>query len=266
MSFRLSRALAVYRKDVLELRKNRGLLLSLLAMPAVMVAVPVGVVWMYAREAARHELRTVALFYDPSLPLSADPARFLVERSLTDWLALFLVMPVFVPVLIASGSIAGEKERRTLEPLLASPVSAAELLLGKSLAALVPAVLVTWAAFAVLCVGVDWAAWPLYGRPLLPDGLWAFGVLVLAPLFAFLGNGVAVLVSARVGDSRLAQQLSALVVLPLVGLAASQVAGWLDAGPAYYALQGLGVAALDVALVRLGTRLFDRDRLVSRWG
>jgi len=96
--------------------------------------------------------------------------------------------------------------------------------------------------------------------------MWLFGVLVISPLFAFFGNGVAVLISARVGDSRLAQQLSGLVVLPLVGLAAGQFGGFLHAGAGYYAVIGAVVLGLDVAIVLVAPRLFDRERLMTRWG
>ena len=89
--------------------------------------------------------------------------------------------------------------------------------------------------------------------------MWLFGVGVVAPLFAFLGNGIAVLVSARVGESRLAQQLSALVVLPLMGLVGAQLAGWIRAGTGYYALQGAVVLVLDVA-ARAGQRAPLRSR------
>ncbi len=207
----------------------------------------------------------MALYYDPHFPSGASPTRFLVEKVLTDWFGLFLLMPLFTPILIASQSVAGEKERRTLEPLLASPVTSAELVAGKSLAAVIPAVAISWVAFVGFCVALDAVAWPLVRGPLLPNSLWLFGVGVVAPLYAFLGNGIAVLVSARVGEARLAQQLSALVVLPLMGLVAGQLAGWLRAGTAYYALQGAVVLLLDVALVAASIRLFDRERLVSRW-
>ena len=76
----------------------------------------------------------------------------------------------------------------------------------------------------MLCVGVDVVAWPLGNGLVLPNVTWSFGVFVIAPLFAFFGNGVAVLISARVGDARLAQQLSGLLVMPLIGLAAGQFA------------------------------------------
>jgi ABC-type Na+ efflux pump permease subunit len=266
MAFHARRALAVFWKDFLDLRKNPSLLLAMSALPAMLVVVPMAVVWTYVHDPDNSSLRVVALYYDPTLPLGTDAARFLVERTLLDWFGMFLVMPVFVPILISSQSVAGEKERRTLEPLLASPVTAMELVAGKSLASLVPAVLITWTAFLLLCVGVDVVAWPLIHGPLMPNGLWLFGVLVLAPLFAFFGNGVAVLISARVAEARTAQQLSALVVLPLVGLVAGQVAGLLRAGVAYYALQGVVVLLLDVGLLWASVRLLDRERLLSRWG
>ena len=44
MKFRMHRAMAVAWKEALDLRKNPGLLLSMLALPAVLVIVPVLVV------------------------------------------------------------------------------------------------------------------------------------------------------------------------------------------------------------------------------
>src|SRR5690349_18047816 len=161
MAFRPRRAMAVFWKDFLDLRKNVGLLVSMAVLPTIMVLVPIGVVWSYVRTPNHADLRSVALFYDSSLPLGASAARFLIDKTLVDWFGMFLVMPVFVPILIASQSVAGEKERRTLEPLLSSPVTAAELVTGKSLAALVPAVAITWVAFIFFCIGVDIVAWPL---------------------------------------------------------------------------------------------------------
>ncbi|MDY7228692.1 ABC transporter permease subunit [Hyalangium rubrum] len=266
MSFRPKRALAVFWKDFLDLRKNVGLLLSMMVLPLVFVLVPIGVVWAYAVRPDDPNLRVIALYYSKDLPLGTSSARFLIDKTLTDWFGMFLVMPVFVPILISSQSVAGEKERRTLEPLLASPVTAAELVAGKSLASLVPAVGISWFAFLVFCIGVDIVAWPLVKGPLMPNTLWTFGVFVLAPLFAFFGNGVAVLISARVSEARTAQQFSAIVVLPLVGLVGGQVAGWLTAGFVYYAVQGAVVLLLDVILLVASIRLLDRERLLSRWG
>ena len=260
-----ARVRAVLWKDLLELKKNRGMVYSMLALPTVIVLVPLGIVRTYVKNPGDSNLRAIALYYD--LTVSAEnAARFLVDKVLADWFVLYLIMPVFVPILVSSHAVAGEKEKRTLEPLLSSPVTPLELVIGKSLASLIPSVAVCLIAFVLLCIGVDVVAWPLAHEPVLPNVMWTFGVLVISPLFAFFGNGVAVLISARVGDSRLAQQLSGLLVLPLVGLAAGQFGGVLKAGPAYYALLGGFVLLLDVIIVLAARRLFDRERLMSRWG
>jgi len=265
MAFHPRRAVAVFWKDFLDLRKNKGLLWTMAALPAVLVLVPVGIVYGYAHDPGDPSLRTMALFYDPHVQLSVNAARFLIDKTLTDWFGLYLIMPVFVPIFISSQSVAGEKERRTLEPLLASPVTAAEILAGKSVASLVPAVALSVLAFILLCVLVDAVAWPFTHELLLPNQMWLFGVLVIAPLFAFFGNGVAVLVSARVAEARMAQQLSGLVTLPLIGLVGGQLAGLLKAGTVYYAVEGGVVLLLDAALIVATIRLFDRERLISRW-
>ncbi len=265
MSFSFARALAVVWKDLLDLRKNKGMLYSMLALPAVIVVMPIGVVATYVARPDDPNLKLMAQYYD--LTVNAENAtRFLVEKVLNDWFVLYLVMPVFVPILISSHAVAGEKEKRTLEPLLASPITALELVVGKSLASLIPSVIICLIAFVALCIGVDVVAWPLTHSPVLPNTMWTFGVIVISPLFAFFGNGVAVLISARVGDSRQAQQFAGLFVLPLVGLAAGQFGGFLKAGLGYYGLIAGIVLALDVVILLAAQRLFDRERLMSRWG
>ena len=237
----------------------------MLALPSVIVVVPIGIIMTYVKQPENPSLRMMALYYD--FTVNADnAARFLVDKVLADWFVLYLVMPVFVPILISSHAVAGEKEKRTLEPLLAAPITPLELVIGKSLASLIPALAVCLVAFIGLCIGVDVVAWPLAKQLVLPNGMWLFGVFVISPLFAFFGNGVAVLISANVGDSRMAQQLAGLVVMPLVGLAAGQFGGFLHSGTGYYALIGLAVLAMDLAILFIAPRLFDRERLMTRWG
>ena len=133
-------------------------------------------------------------------------------------------------------------------------------MLRQGLAAVVPAVAISWLAFAIFVVAVDAVAWPLVRAPVLPNAMWLFGVGVVAPLFAFLGNGIAVLVSARVARGRAWRSSSpALVVLPLMGLVGAQLAGGSGPDTGYYAVQGAVVLVLDV-LPRAGQRAPLRSR------
>ena len=64
-----------------------------------------------------------------------SPAECMQLFIVSQFLILFMLMPLIIPVSIAAYSIVGEKTTRSLEPLLATPVTTAELLVGKSLAA-----------------------------------------------------------------------------------------------------------------------------------
>jgi ABC-2 type transport system permease protein len=163
-------------------------------------------------------------------------------------------------------AIAGEKEKRTIEPLLASPASELEILLGKSLASVFPAVLITWIFFALFALGVDLLSFHLLQHLLVPNSTWMFGMVVLAPLFSLFGNAVAVAISARVNDPRLAQQLAALCVMPVVGVGAATLAGLAQLGPYFYGGLAPVMAVLDVLVLVLAVRLFDRERILTRWG
>lgn len=248
----------ILRKELLELRRSPMLLVSMLSLPATVVVVPVGLLAWLVRAAPEQALAFVIDVYGVHGDgLQAGVATVLARN----WLPMFLVLPIFLPILMAAQSIGGERERRTLEPLLATRVSTLSIILGKSIAALVPAVVITWVAAALFCAGMDLVV----GRVLLPDPAWLFGTLVLSPLLALFGNAMAVVVSARVLDPRAAQNLAATTVLPLLGLLVVQLAGRIALGPRFYLVLALGVAAADIALVWAAVRLFDRERLLTQW-
>lgn len=259
----MSRTGTLLAKELREIRRSRGLLLSMFALPVPMVVVALVLVRLVLH-VHPGDLNELIRFYHVQL-VDHDPRLTMIAFWTRECAGLFLVMPLFIPVLISAQSVAGEKERRTIEPLLASPLTAVEIVLAKSLAAVIPAMGITLIAFTLFAVGVDVIVWPLLHRPVVPDGSWLFAVLVLAPLLSFLGNTITVLVSSRVNDSRLAQQIAALIVIPLLGLVAVQFTGLVFVGPRFYLGLGSTVALADGVLFAVAVRLFDRQRILSRW-
>ena len=248
----------IVEKELLELRRSPVLVLSMISLPATVVAVPVLLLLWLLHNAPDQALAFVQELY--GVP-GAGSAAGVAEAVARNWLPMFLVLPVFLPILLAAQSIGGERERRTLEPLLATPVSTASIILGKSIAALLPALVITWIAAACFCGGIDLVV----GRWVLPDAPWLFGTLLLSPLLALFGNGAAVFVSARVLDPRAAQNLAATTVLPLLGLLVMQLAGRIALGPRFYLGLAACVALADVLLIALAVRAFDRERLLTHW-
>ena len=81
----------------------------------------------------------------------------------------------------ASSSFVGEKERRTIEGLLYTPITDRELVLAKVLVSVIPSVLLAWAAFVVYTVLVNALGAPLMGGLFFPTWTWAIIIVVLVP-------------------------------------------------------------------------------------
>lgn len=259
---RRSKVILVMRKEWRDILANRLLLASMALFPVVMTALPIVVVAIATRtatEANTAELREAL----KDLPEGLTAAQLVVHMLVRNWIGMFLMLPVFVPIVIAAQAVVGEKEARTIEPLLASPLSSGEILLGKTLAAFVPGVVIAWGSFAIFAAGVNVLAWETFRGPVVPDATWLVAVFVVGPLLALFGNGLAVLVSSRVNDARLAQQLAGIAVLPLVGLMVVQMARGLAFGPAFYAIASGLLALIDFVLYRVAIRLFDRERILT---
>lgn len=257
----------IVRKDWAEVFKNRLVLFSVGFLPLILSALPL--VILSAMGSAEE--------VSAALSLSDLPARFrpLCEGLsggecaqyffISQFVLLFMLMPLVIPATVAAYSIVGEKTTRTLEPLLATPIRTVELLAGKGLAAILPAVFATWAAFAIFAVG----AWlmgispPVLGR--LVDPLWLVAVLVVGPLLSVAAVSLAVMISSRVSDPRVAEQLSGLVVLPLVLLFFGQITGFLIFNQTLVLVLAAGLVVLDAVLIGFATQVFQRETILTRW-
>ena len=174
---------------------------------------------------------------------------------------LFLMVPVMVSSIVAAAAFVGEKEKRTLETLLFSPLSEMELFLGKMLAAFVPAVAVSWAGFLLFTAEFMVLGAPLFGRPVPPAPHWLAIILLLVPALSLLMVFLNVLVSAKVKGYQEAQQLSVLVILPILFLLYGQIGGIVFLGTPLLLACGVVVFALDAVLIRFAVKSFNRDKL-----
>jgi ABC-2 type transport system permease protein len=173
-----------------------------------------------------------------------------------------LAIPVLVPATLASYSVVGERLQGTLEPVLSTPISREELLLGKALAAFVPSVAVAYGVFAVFVALVEVFAHAGVASALVrgPD---LVAQLAFTPLLAIWSIWVGIAVSARSSDPRTAGQLALLASLPTVAVTVLIAFNVIPA--TLHVALGLGVVL--VVLIRLGARfasaLFDRERLIT---
>ena len=254
---------AVLEREVAELLRNRLLLLSILVPPVVIVVGPVVLGKLIAGRPLPAAL-AAALVADRQAWAGLSPADLAAAYSFQQFLVFFLMLPAFIPLSIATFSIIGEKQSRTLEAVLATPIRTAELLAGKAIAAAAPGIaggLIAYLAFAGL-VGA------LYGPALFaivsaPD--WLAATFLLGPAIALLSVVLGILVSSRANDPRTAQQVGAVIVVPLVAVVIAQAAGRFLVDATGYALAATAILLIALAGLRAGSWLFARETILTRW-
>jgi ABC-type Na+ efflux pump permease subunit len=231
---------AVVRKELAEFRRNRLIVVTASILPVVFLISPTASI----------------------LAIHASASSALLSKRVGYSLFLPLVVPLFVPATMSAYSVVGEREQGTLEPVLSTPISRVELLLGKAVAIFLPAVAVAYITFGVfLAIVALFADAPvaaaMWRAPQLP------AEVLFIPLLAAWAIWVGLAISSQVTETRVAQQLSVLASLPplaLISLMSFQVIT-----PSFglaAALAG-GLLAIDSGACFLVARLFDRERLVT---
>jgi ABC-type Na+ efflux pump permease subunit len=240
MSFSRTRVRAIIIKELSDYRRNRFVMVfAMTLLPLIFIAAP-----------------TVQLLTAPAAASSKLDAR--VGLSLL----YMLLIPATVPSTVAAYSVIGEREQGTLEPILITPIRREEFLIGKALAVVIPTLVVAYAIF-----GIFLAIAALFAHPAIESAIFAGShipvQLAFTPLLAGWSIWVALAISARSSDLRVAQQLSVLANLPPVAIVA--LMGFNVITPSTGL--ALGLAAALLALDALGWRavaaMFDRERLIA---
>ena len=228
---------AIVRKEIRTYRRTGSIVWAMAVIPFVFVVQPLISVFSLSSQAAMQLSHRHELLY-------------------------MLAIPALVPVLLASYAVVGERQDGTLEPVLTTPISREELVLGKALAVFVPSIAVAYLVFGVFLAVVALFAHPGVSSAIIrgPDVLVQ---VIFTPLIAGWSIWLGIAISTRVNDVRVAQQLSVLAALPTVALTTLISLNVIHPSPQ------LAIALGVVLLIgnRLGWRfvssLFDRERLIA---
>ncbi len=183
----------------------------------------------------------------------------------SQFMMLFLVIPIAIPSAISAYSIVGEKTTRCLEPLLATPISTLELIMGKCLAAVIPAMAGTWAGFVLFLIGARLlVSTPGIFERLL-DPMWLVAVVILGPLIAVASVSISIMISSRVSDPRTAEQLSMVLMAPFLMVFFGQIAGLVMVDVGFVLIAAVVMALADAGLLYVGVGLFQRETILTRW-
>ena len=185
-------------------------------------------------------------------------AEIIGERLIPFLLMIVGFFPISFSLVVALETFVGERERKSIEALLCTPLSNGQLYLGKMLAAMLPPLGAAYLGITLYLIGLylfrGWSAPPQL----------LIQIVLLTTCEAIVMVSGAVVVSSQTTSTRAANLLASFIIIPMALLvqAESIMMFW-----GRYDVLWLFVAALivvDLILVRMGVQLFDREELLGR--
>ena len=248
---------------------NNTLLITLL--PLLIIGQLILYIWLIVRFASESAL-TISIFQNalaniqkatPEVALLSGGEQFQV-LLLSQFTFYMLLIPVLISVSVATFSIVDEKLSGSLEALLATPVKTWELLLGKALAGAIPSLIVTWICSGIFLLIVMAMGWG-YLIAMVMTPVWFISLFLFTPAVTVLSFLLGIIGSSRAKDAKGAQNLVILVILPVLALIAIQITGVIWFTTVSALILALGIVLVDVIVLRIAVRLFQRESIVSRW-
>jgi uncharacterized membrane protein SpoIIM required for sporulation/ABC-type transport system involved in multi-copper enzyme maturation permease subunit len=235
----LSRALIITRREIIDMFRDWRILAPILLLTLIFPSI--------ANWGAGRMLGWVEQY----------GATIVGERLIPFLLMVVGFFPISFSLIIALESFVGEKERRSLEPLLATPLSNIQLYIGKTLGSTVPPLIGSLLGITVYLVGV------YINVDYRPPLVLLVQIILLTVMQALVMVSGAVVVSSQTTSVRAANLLSSFIVIPMAFLiqAEALIMFWAQYDVLWWIL--LGLLLLDIVLVRMGVRNFNREELIG---
>jgi uncharacterized membrane protein SpoIIM required for sporulation/ABC-type transport system involved in multi-copper enzyme maturation permease subunit len=181
----------------------------------------------------------------------------IAERFIPFLLMIVGFFPISISLVIALESFAGESERRSIEPLLSSPLSDVQLYLGKLLACVITPLIAAYLGMAVYLIGINRASsWR-------PEPMFLVLIVLLTAVQALVMVSGAVVISTQTTSVRAANLLASFIIIPVALLiqVESVMMLWADYRVLWWMV--LAQVVISVLLVRMGITHLNREELLG---
>ena len=174
----MQKVYTVIRKEWAEVFKNRFVLFTVAFMPLLFTAMPLIIL------STGEGIGNIGDVPDElgAICENLEGEACFESIIISQFLVFYMIMPIMIPVTIASYSIVGEKTTRTLEPVLATPITTIELLAGKALAAAIPALIATWGSYLAFYIGLNVLLDSPTATAALTQPLWLIAIFLVVGL------------------------------------------------------------------------------------
>lgn len=258
---------ALIKKDINEITSSKMVVLPMAIVPIVlMVLIPLALIIgvNYIGDAS-----DVINDIEPLLKkLSAEymlytPAQLVIKIAVNYLFpAYFLIIPIMCSGIIGASSFVGEKEHKTMETLLYTPISMEQLLRAKILGVFLPSYIITLFSFIAFGVIVNIGGFLYFDGLIFPDLRWLIIILWISPAVNLLSLTFTVMVSAKSKTFQEAQQVSGILVLPVILLLVGQITGVIMLNNFIMVTAGAVLLIIDYILIKRISSTFIPEKLI----
>jgi|GEM_PF-1568157 len=258
----IKNVLIMYRKDLREIMTLRTVKYSIIIFPVIFLAILLFILYFsYINLGSVNGVPNILNSTLNSIPYSSKGKIFYYLSM--NYLIFLSIVPLSLASTISSYSIVGEKQQKTIEPILATPIDDREFFLGKLLAPLVPTLGITYAVIAIYSIFSDFITYN-YGYIIYPNIPWFIVVILFIPFSTVLMILFTLLFSSRAIDPRSSQQFSAIILIPVLVIFFLSML--------IYSLESILLIILtamviifDFILFKITIKIFNRENIVTRW-
>lgn len=258
---------ALIYKDINEITSSKRVIMPMTIVPIVLIIlIPLGVLIganFIGNDSSMFMKMAPLLEKLPSEYAALSPAKLLIKVSL-DFMfpSYFLIIPIMCSGVIGASSFVGEKEHKTLESLLYTPISMEQLLRAKILGVFVPSFIITLISFIVFGIIFNVGGFIYFGGLIFPDIKWLIIILWISPAINLLSLIFTVMVSAKSETFQEAQQISGILVIPVIILLVSQMTGVFLLSNLVMFIGGGVLFILDYFLIKRISSKFIPEKLI----
>ena len=255
---------ALIEKDMVYFLSNKRLTAVLFIVPAVMTIFLPSVFMLITLLTPQASADFQELLRLLPVGLMQGDTRISLVKFLLDNIlpVFFLILPIMASSVMAASSFVGEKEKRTLETLFYSPLTIGQIFAAKIVASFIVSMLVSAFSFLAMIIVVEAEVWFLAKTFVMPGLSWPIVIFLLAPALSFISIIITIRGSAKAQTVEESQQRSALLVLPIVLLAAGQFTGLMMLNPLILLMVSVVVIAIAYITLGAASRGFKYETLL----
>lgn len=252
----------IYHKDLKEIMTLRTVKFSIIIIPVIFLTLLLFILlFTYLNMGPA---TTIPSIFNGTMNLNGSSKKQDLFYFISmNYLIFLSIIPLSLAATISSYSVVGEKQQKTIEPILATPIEDSEFFMGKLLAPLVPTLAITYVVIAIYSFFSDVLSENL-GYVIYPNIPWAILVFLFVPFSTILMILMTLMFSSKTIDPRSSQQYSAIILIPiLVIFFVSMLMYSLES--ILLIILTIFVIIFDIIIFKITVKIFDRETIITRW-